>query len=91
MAGLVAFFRRREKELHLALESELAARKEMQQKLALDHNQRQAQEEALFDSMVEGVLVLDANGKIQLANSTLEKMMAISGDVRGKTILEAFR
>jgi two-component system phosphate regulon sensor histidine kinase PhoR len=50
-----------------------------------------AQFEALFNSMVEGVLVLDASGRIQLANPSLEELLGPARDVRGQTILEAFR
>ena len=41
--------------------------------------------------MVEGVLVLDASGRIQLANPSLEQLLGPARDVRGQTILEAFR
>jgi two-component system phosphate regulon sensor histidine kinase PhoR len=53
--------------------------------------QRQAQQKALFDSMAEGVLVLDAAGRIQLVNQSLQRLFALAADVRGQTILEAFR
>ncbi len=50
-----------------------------------------AQFEALFNSMVEGVLVLDDSGRIQLINPSLEELLGPARDVRGQTILEAFR
>ena len=53
--------------------------------------QIQAQQHALFNSMVEGVLVLDRDGRIQLVNQSLEKLFRLPADVRGRTILEAFR
>ncbi|MBI3850056.1 MAG: PAS domain-containing protein [Verrucomicrobia bacterium] len=53
--------------------------------------QRQAQQSALFDSMTEGVLVLDAAGRIQLVNQSLQRLFALTADVRGQTIMEAFR
>jgi len=53
--------------------------------------QRQAQQTALFDSMAEGVLVLDVAGRIQLVNQSLQQLFALVADVRGQTILEAFR
>ncbi len=52
---------------------------------------RQASTLTLFDQMVEGVLWLDAAGRIQLANPSLGRMLAASGDLRGRTLLEAFR
>lgn len=53
--------------------------------------QRQAQQTALFDSMTEGVLILDAAGRIQLVNQSLQRLFALTADVRGQTIVEAFR
>jgi len=53
--------------------------------------QKQAQLQALFNSMAEGVLVLDQAGRIQLVNQSLERLFGLSKDVRGQTFLEAFR
>src|SRR5437660_7677001 len=54
-------------------------------------SQRQAQQQSLFDSMAEGVLILDSADRIELINQSLEKLFALSADVRGQTVLEAFR
>ena len=62
--------------------------KEAHEQLTL---QKQAEQQALFNSMTEGVLVLDSNGRIQLANESLRKLFRLSKDVRGQTIMEAFR
>ena len=51
----------------------------------------QAQQQALFNSMTEGVLVLDGAGRIRIANQALERLFGISTDIRGQTVLEAFR
>jgi two-component system, OmpR family, phosphate regulon sensor histidine kinase PhoR len=53
--------------------------------------QKRAEQQALFNSMTEGVLVLDAGGRIQLANESLRKLFRLSKEVRGQTIMEAFR
>ena len=53
--------------------------------------QAQAQRLALFNSMVEGVLILGADGRIQLVNRSLERLFHLGADVRGQTILEALR
>ena len=53
--------------------------------------QMQTQQEALFNSMVEGLLLLDENGRIQLANRAFVQLFGISADVRGKTVLEVLR
>jgi two-component system phosphate regulon sensor histidine kinase PhoR len=41
--------------------------------------------------MAEGVLILDNSERIQLINQSLQKLFALNADVRGQTILEAFR
>ena len=54
-------------------------------------SQFRAQQEALFNSMVEGVLVLDQRGRILLINRSLQQFFSLRADVRGRTMLEAFR
>lgn len=53
--------------------------------------ERQAQQQALFNSMVEGVLLLDSAGRIDLVNPSFKKLFGITSDARGQTILEAVR
>src|SRR5258708_13354790 len=48
------------------------------------------QTQALFNSMAEGVLVLDNSGRIQLANPSLQRLFSVPGDLRGQTPLAAF-
>ncbi len=69
-------------------DEELAKARAQQNELA---GKSQAQQHALLNSMVEGLLLLDSDGKIQLANHALEKLFGITGNLQGKTILEAFR
>jgi two-component system phosphate regulon sensor histidine kinase PhoR len=51
----------------------------------------QTQQDALFDSMIEAVLVLDESGRVQFANRTFAAMFKTTGVLRGKTLLEAVR
>ncbi len=51
----------------------------------------QAQQKVLFDSMLEGLLLLDRNRKIYLANRTFKSLFNLKVEVRGKTIVEALR
>jgi len=46
---------------------------------------------ALFNSMVEGVLLLDKSGRVELVNASFKKLFGVTSDVRGQTILEALR
>ena len=71
-----------------ALRNELQQHKTLQEKTTL---QLRTQQEALFNSMVEGLLLLDQSGRIQLANRAFITLFALQTDVRGKTILEALR
>ena len=59
------------------------------------HQQKMAQEsaqlQALFNSMIEGVLLLDQGGRVRLANEALEQFFNLTNDIRGQTIMEALR
>lgn len=54
-------------------------------------DQARAERQTLFNSMVEGVVLLDRSDCIQLVNQSLEKQFMLSVDVRGQTLAEAFR
>ena len=54
-------------------------------------DQARAERQTLFNSMVEGVVLLDRTGRIQLVNQSLERQFALSTDVRGQSLSEAFR
>ncbi|HVR36648.1 MAG TPA: ATP-binding protein [Methylomirabilota bacterium] len=68
-----------------------ADRRDSEERRRQMESQARAQEEALFNSMIEGVLILDGNGRIQLANRALEKLFATTTDLRGKTLMETLR
>ena len=52
---------------------------------------RQTQIEVLFSSMVEGLLLLDPAGRIELANPAFISLFGVPSDIRGQTIMEALR
>jgi two-component system phosphate regulon sensor histidine kinase PhoR len=52
--------------------------------------QSQAQQQALFNSMIEGVLLLDGQGRVQLVNESLRKFFKFAAEIRGQTVLQAF-
>lgn len=54
-------------------------------------NQFQVRQQALFNGMIEGVLLLDEQGRVQMINESLRKFFDLSTDIRGQTIMEAFR
>jgi two-component system phosphate regulon sensor histidine kinase PhoR len=47
--------------------------------------------QTLFNSMIEGVLLLDADGRVQFLNDSLRKGFGLADDIRGQTIMEIFR
>ena len=55
------------------------------------HRQFHSRQQALFNSMSEGILLLDRNGRVIMINESLRKFFDVAGDVRGQTIMEAFR
>ena len=50
-----------------------------------------AQQQVLFNSMLEGLLLLDRNRKIYLANRAFKSLFGLQVELRGKTVLEALR
>jgi two-component system phosphate regulon sensor histidine kinase PhoR len=84
-------WRRRARQLEFslrALESKADRIRQRHDEAAVEAN---AQQEALFNSMSEGVLVLDEAGNIQIINRSLREMFTLRAEVKGLTVLEAFR
>lgn len=64
---------------------------ELQEKIRAA-NEEKSKVLAAFASMAEGVLVLDSSNRIETCNRAFRAMIGTRyGDVRGKTLLEAFR
>jgi len=53
--------------------------------------QFQVQQEAIFNSMIEGLLFLDEQGRIQMANRAFTHLFDLATEVRSRTIMEALR
>jgi two-component system phosphate regulon sensor histidine kinase PhoR len=50
-----------------------------------------AQQQVLFNSMLEGLLLLDRHRKIYLANRAFKNLFGLKIELRGKTVMEALR
>ena len=70
------------------IQSEIEKLQQAQQRAAL---QIQTQQEALFNSMAEGLLLLDRANKIQMANRAFNTLFGVTVDIRSRSILEALR
>ena len=91
LAALVAmhlWWRSRFSRAREAARSEVEALKDEERRATL---QVQTQQEVLFNSMLEGLLLLDEQGRIQLANRAFATMFGVTADIRGRTIMEAMR
>lgn len=71
--------------------SRMAHEAEVRRRQEEAFSQSQAQQQALFDSMVEGVLILDPQNRIHLVNASLQRMFGFTRAPLRLTIMEAFR
>jgi two-component system phosphate regulon sensor histidine kinase PhoR len=67
---------------------DLAEQRSQREAELKEQSQRTA---ALFDRMVEGLIVVDAGGRIRLANKAAAGLFGFNAPAAGKTILEATR
>ncbi len=89
LIGLVHFWWRAK-----FLRAEGVAQKEIQKLVTAQEQsalQHQMQQEALFNSMAEGLLLLDQEGRIHLANRAFLRLFGIASEIRSRTVMEAFR
>src|SRR5688500_18179762 len=70
------------------LRAEIYALQEKQKDVIAENRAHQL---AIFNSMVEGILIVDEHGRIQTANKSLERLFNLSTSPYGKTVMEAFR
>lgn len=66
--------------------SEVATLRQVQEQAA---GREQARQEAIFNSMIEGLLLLGNDGRILIANRAFVRLFATAGDHAGKRLLAA--
>ncbi len=88
LAGLHLWWRAKFNAQQAQRAAEIEASRRQQQQTSLE---AQAQQEVLFDSMLEGLLLLDRSRKIYLVNRAFKNLFGIKTELRGKTIVEALR
>ncbi|MBI1175851.1 PAS domain-containing protein [bacterium] len=73
-------------------EGELSRQNEaLDQAIKVEQKEAEQRQSALFDSMVEGVLILDAQDQILMMNASFRRFFNVQGEVAGKTIIQALR
>lgn len=55
------------------------------------HAQFQAQQQALFNSMIEGVLLVDQEHRVLMVNESLRHLFTFPAEIRGKPMAQVFR
>jgi two-component system phosphate regulon sensor histidine kinase PhoR len=92
--GLVAlhfWWRRRHDRVRETLREQIERNAALHEQQQVTMAQAQAQQQALFNSMVEGVLLLDGDERVLLVNQALEQLFGLTDDIRGRTVMEALR
>ena len=70
------------------IHAEMEEGRRRQQQTTVD---AQAQQQVLFNSMLEGLLLLDGKRRIYLANRAFKNLFNLKAELRGKTVMEALR
>jgi len=95
VAGAFAWSWLREREKSRGLSRSLASAQDDCKSLTQQRQrvtaEAEAQRAALFDSIGEGVVWLDESGRVQQVNHALERLFDLKTDIRGLTLIEAFR
>jgi len=73
---------------HRLLQADIEDFQRRQQQTSVD---AKAQQQVLFNSMLEGLLLLDRNRKIYLVNRAFKNLFDLKIELRGKTVMEVLR
>jgi len=86
--GLHFYWRRKFLRRQRQAQAELEDFQRRHQQTTID---AKAQQQVLFNSMLEGLLLLDRNRRIYLANRAFKDLFGLKTELRGKTVMEALR
>ncbi len=91
LVGILYRWRRQSREQQARI-AELDQRlRESNERFRRELEQEHAGQEVIFDCMIEGLVVLDSEGRIRLINQAVENLFQLNAEARGRTLLEAFR
>jgi two-component system, OmpR family, phosphate regulon sensor histidine kinase PhoR len=82
------FWQRKFARLQRQVQVEMEDFQRHQQQTTID---AKAQQQVLFNSMLEGLLLLDRSRKIYLANRAFKNLFGVKAEMRGKTVMEVLR
>jgi two-component system, OmpR family, phosphate regulon sensor histidine kinase PhoR len=82
------FWHRKFTRLQHKVQGEIEDFQRHQQQTTID---AKAQQQVLFNSMLEGLLLLDRGRKIYLANRAFKNLFGVKTEMRGKTVMEVLR
>ena len=91
LIGAVAIYlawRRKFRRLEQKMQGDIEDFQRHQQQTTID---ARAQQQVLFNSMLEGLLLLDRGRKIYLANRAFKNLFGVKTELRGKTVMEVLR
>ncbi len=86
--GIHFWWRQKFRHQQRQLQADMEDFQRREQQTAVD---AKAQQQVLFNSMLEGLLLLDRNRRIYLANRAFKNLFGLKAELRGKTIMEALR
>ncbi|MFM7100627.1 MAG: sensor histidine kinase [Verrucomicrobiota bacterium] len=86
---LVTWLLGRERALRERLRDNALRLAELKTRRHLELVEEQSKQQALLDSMVEGVLLLDEKGRIEHVNPALMRLFSLPPDTRGRLLAEA--
>jgi two-component system phosphate regulon sensor histidine kinase PhoR len=86
--GIYLFWQKKFTRLQRKMQVELEDFQRHQQQTTTD---AKAQQQVLFNSMLEGLLLLDRSRKIYLANRAFKNLFGVKTEMRGKTVMEVLR
>ncbi|HEV2437171.1 MAG TPA: ATP-binding protein [Verrucomicrobiae bacterium] len=86
--GIHFWWRQKFRHQQRELQADMEDFQRREQQTAVD---ARAQQQVLFNSMLEGLLLLDRHRRIYLANRAFKNLFGLKTELRGKTIMEALR
>src|SRR5215469_2103378 len=85
---IYVFWQRKFTRLERKMQGDIEDVQRHQQQTTID---ARAQQQVLFNSMLEGLLLLDRSRKIYLANRAFKNLFGVKTELRGKTVMEVLR